>query len=1533
MSDCKYKAPNGEKSELYNNVLQEYGHKIALDTYITANSDFVKNQYGNTIKLDNNREPTIEWIKDNNLIINTENEVLPVKRKDALLFAKIQAKLAKLDIPLIYREDAKLSVPGEIKNSNGTFTITINPELQKKETLIHELGHVLIESLPYNGEMIQQGIFQLSGSKLESDMKKLYPDLDLRQFNKELLTTAVSVRADQLFTEQSKKSSWQLWLNSFFRKIADKLGSNKDIIETLAHNLIDAKIYNNINIRTELNAQHRADFRFIDKNITNQIKIIHDARNTITLKLKLYFKEHEISATYDNFIGTQDALDTVISKIEDRKNAINLIQNSTNIPENKKAEGIEAVNELIKKDLRGGFLQFLENSYSNITALEQRIADIKNPIYNNEIDVETVSMKTLKKLLNYLSSYEIIQEIQKEVIEDKELQDFIKDAGQLETLKELQGRITKIKLDTIELAKLNLGDRLARMGRGRKEAETRRDLETKYDKENDKKIGTIVQLDGLSKRYNRDQFLKDRAIAVNNQIDAMRDRIYLDESKHYVDLLTKGSRDISWASTYLLGADSADDDLIQTLTETLDSKDYDTQHVTDQAYRDYAGLFKDLQNKVKSSDVFTLYDKMLEHEWLHNEDGTITKNPLRRSQHIVNEYHSQFKLQYDELHRDYENKLGNSEFTDEDVQKAYSKYLKFKRENTVQQYNKEYTDVLDSLPIAERRLLKPILNKRKFILNKYAKQYINKKDVIFDSSVLPKTIRAIYDKNEAEFAKLLASNPVVNKNYSEYADLHSTFRPGYSRVKLRYANDVQYSDIDKPIDKWLNPQYTELLKEELKGGIQLNGLDEPTFIGSEEWKMYKASLTGLQEDDKALPVWAKSNTDYRYRGGRITNTKLPSSQKENAERFGTEGVVGGLTQNIKNSFVRKTSTDYGGEQAGDTRESIADRTSVVAANEKGDTRFSVPIYFRYANEYENQSFDVPSLMVQNRWMTTNYANKTDIKEDMEMARDLIGLREVPKVKSNGMFSGLNKLQQDLSGTRADVLEQSSQNVNQSNAYKLMTGIVENRIYGIKSRTNKQADRVTKLALNYTSQVFLGFNYLSAGVNYVAGTWNLRLQSAGGMDFNRKKLKAGRKIYAGDLLAVKQDAANEKGYQMFNLLRDKQNFIQRSRTNVLMEQLNIHQGNQPINRRYSADNMAKQYLNSDLGGFMHNAGEHAITGEIMYAILLDVKLLNEVGQYVTATGTTEDESKALTLNDVLKARNGVMIIDAPTHAGNLRMSEYNLPLNKQSLKVVSRKIADLRASSQGQYAESKTPLAKMYFYAKLVFSMRGWLPETYRQRLLGISTVGISRKDLKSEDMFYSRAKGHFQEGTYTSAIRASVELTKTVYAIRKELWYNKARLTQLKNAYGDVMNEYSRMEVANIRRACWELGSIITLAVLSEVFAHFRKELPKDGIVRPTSYFLLFLAMRMRNELLGYINPLEQWRNVKSLSASMDIIDSVGKFTEQLIHPLEVYKTGKLKGHYKLMNKFNHAFPYINQINRNVEDTYGYLIGDKSKTQ
>src|SRR5712675_1761144 len=72
MATCSHKAPNGEKSLLYQKLNDIYGPAIASQIwdavrsqqFLNKHGDWMNPGVGESFPLDVNREPTYEWIKE-----------------------------------------------------------------------------------------------------------------------------------------------------------------------------------------------------------------------------------------------------------------------------------------------------------------------------------------------------------------------------------------------------------------------------------------------------------------------------------------------------------------------------------------------------------------------------------------------------------------------------------------------------------------------------------------------------------------------------------------------------------------------------------------------------------------------------------------------------------------------------------------------------------------------------------------------------------------------------------------------------------------------------------------------------------------------------------------------------------------------------------------------------------------------------------------------------------------------------------------------------------------------------------------------------------------------------------------------------------------------------------------------------------------------------------------------------------------------------------------------------------------------------
>jgi hypothetical protein len=314
-------------------------------------------------------------------------------------------------------------------------------------------------------------------------------------------------------------------------------------------------------------------------------------------------------------------------------------------------------------------------------------------------------------------------------------------------------------------------------------------------------------------------------------------------------------------------------------------------------------------------------------------------------------------------------------------------------------------------------------------------------------------------------------------------------------------------------------------------------------------------------------------------------------------------------------------------------------------------------------------------------------------------------------------------------------------------------------------------------------------------------------------------------------------------------------------------------------------------------------------------------MDAFGKYLTANGTTENVSEALSLNDVLSIENGKVIIDSRAKI----MTESNLPVNENSLLLIGRKIADLRAYSQGQYAGNKRNQAQRYVVGRLVQSMRKWLWRSIANKWRGIDTAFIRNKDLQDEDMFYSRALGAYQSGDY-------VNLVRFVNELRHQLIEHKFQIGNFKSIARESLSEFDRSQLAGIRRSVFTIGLVIALFYLSKALKKLGDDEPKNSAEREAAHFSALLAIKLQKELLTMVNPLESWKTVNSVSATKDVIDRTVIAIDQLSNPFDIYKSGPNKGRNKAMRKWGRVFPITNVFERGrAADALKWYYGDRAK--
>jgi hypothetical protein len=178
------------------------------------------------------------WEGDTSDIISDDGTDTPFQKfssveGDAIKVAEhIQKVMPKIKVVI----DPTMIVAGKL-SADGK-TISINPFYAGIDTPIHEAGHVLIDAIGYNNKTIQDAIKQLKGTKLWSDTKSRYSELNEEMLGKEVLAEAIGREGAGIFAKESQTSRFKAYLSYIFDWFKRKLGLDKNIAKSLAKQII-----------------------------------------------------------------------------------------------------------------------------------------------------------------------------------------------------------------------------------------------------------------------------------------------------------------------------------------------------------------------------------------------------------------------------------------------------------------------------------------------------------------------------------------------------------------------------------------------------------------------------------------------------------------------------------------------------------------------------------------------------------------------------------------------------------------------------------------------------------------------------------------------------------------------------------------------------------------------------------------------------------------------------------------------------------------------------------------------------------------------------------------------------------------------------------------------------------------------------------------------------------------------------------------------------------------------------------------------
>tara|TARA_Y100001938_G_C8100452_1_gene441268 strand:- start:3991 stop:7479 length:3489 start_codon:yes stop_codon:yes gene_type:complete len=699
-------------------------------------------------------------------------------------------------------------------------------------------------------------------------------------------------------------------------------------------------------------------------------------------------------------------------------------------------------------------------------------------------------------------------------------------------------------------------------------------------------------------------------------------------------------------------------------------------------------------------------------------------------------------------------------------------------------------------------------------------------------------------------------------------------------------NQVKTEDGYKPAAKWNNPKFKYFADKKNKGQA--------------DYDMYQF-LVGLA-----------NKRDQNYLGY-PARFRLPAIEKSGLENLFENGVVNWVKTGLGDTFkIRASDVELHKENPDDLEMSVWNtlkRQIKVLVDADTTELKTIPKYFRNYDKVnaKTQSYDLLSIYLMDYWGSTNYAEKYKALPMLEVFRESLATRKVVQRTFGGKTKIAAKLgfgDQTLATVPGD----------QSNSYKALSSLIEDRLYGVKALGNPFVQKLTSSLLKYTGNLFLIGNYFSAGASVFQGKTMTFIESVGGIDFNRKDVLKAEMKYDADIV---------------NMTADIGKIVPSSKTGLLSEIFESTQDFSAVAKKFAGATRTSQIANTNSLHFVTNMAEHYIQNTLMYSFLQGIKVKNSKGEYINKEGeVVKSREEAMTYDEAYE-------IDNKGKAPRLKIKsfvgtgasielksglEISLKDRRKAEFQVKRYLNHLNRRLNGNYTTNNQAMAQRHAAGKAAFMLRKWLEPGLRRRYRGISTSLIPHEALTAEDLYYSREIQDLDEGTYTTTVRFIRNLFRDYKNFSLELT-------------SDNWAKLSAREKANILKTVTEVTIMIIAANVSALLYGAAQD-EDDEFIQNALMLNAFYTRRLYGELRAFTSITEGLRILRSPAASISLIQNGLEVMDQLYSDIksvsaggefERYEQGKRKGTLKLEKEFKDLVPAWYQTGRKIDEAVGFL--------
>jgi len=324
------------------------------------------------------------------------------KVKDLLLYNFSKIGLNNINVIA----DTTLKDNASVEKIDGVITIKFNPNKIKNDSIFHEFGHIYIDLIE-DKVFIQNIIDKLKGTDLWYKIALLYPELTEEQLGKEVLTTAIGMKAKEIYNTSEDVSWWKFIVNLIKSKLQELFNTKEHQIEQLANDLITGDFSKQINHNYDILLQHQKDAIDI-----NSLKDWTEAIQSQSNKLQSLIKQYKdlgirpeevndsikVKAKYDRYLNhlnntnLTNMFEACVSMLEFDKTTLITVE-----------QDIEKLKKVFNKNFTPETITLDEFNYLN-----QRINFARNFV-NSIIDISNITNPLLATDLDFING-ELSQE-------------------------------------------------------------------------------------------------------------------------------------------------------------------------------------------------------------------------------------------------------------------------------------------------------------------------------------------------------------------------------------------------------------------------------------------------------------------------------------------------------------------------------------------------------------------------------------------------------------------------------------------------------------------------------------------------------------------------------------------------------------------------------------------------------------------------------------------------------------------------------------------------------------------------------------------------------------------------------------------------------------------------------------------------------------------------------------------------------------------------------------------------------------------